>query len=134
MTDHAALFDLSDQVAVVTGAGRGIGEGIARVLAGAGAAIVCAARRTEEIERVAAEIRAGGGRAIAQTTDVTDDAQVEALAKRAVGEYGRLDVWVNNAGGSPVQARLGTRCRLGNTDRLHRRRNPCPSRWRTKRC
>jgi NAD(P)-dependent dehydrogenase (short-subunit alcohol dehydrogenase family) len=100
------LFDLTGDVAVVTGAGRGIGEGIAKVLAGAGAAVVCAARRTEEIERVAAEIRDAGGKAMAVSTDVTDDAAVEALAQAAVDEFGRLDIWVNNAGGSPIQAKL----------------------------
>ena len=100
------LFGLSGEVAVVTGAGRGIGEGIAKTLAGAGASVVCAARRSDEIERVAAEIRAAGGAAIALVTDVTDDAAVEALAKGAIAEFGRLDVWVNNAGGSPIQAPL----------------------------
>jgi NAD(P)-dependent dehydrogenase (short-subunit alcohol dehydrogenase family) len=100
------LFDLTGDVAVVTGAGRGIGEGIAKVLAGAGAAVVCAARRTDEIERVAAEIRDAGGKAMAVSTDVTDDAAVEALAQAAVDEFGRLDIWVNNAGGSPIQAKL----------------------------
>ncbi len=100
------LFDLTGDVAVVTGAGRGIGEGIAKVLAGAGAAVVCAARRTDEIERVATEIRDAGGKAIAVSTDVTDDAAVEALAQAAVDEFGRLDIWVNNAGGSPIQAKL----------------------------
>ncbi len=100
------LFGLSGEVAVVTGAGRGIGEGIAKTLAAAGAAVVCAARRSNEIERVAAEIRDVGGAAIALVTDVTDDAAVEALAKGAVAEFGRLDVWVNNAGGSPIQAPL----------------------------
>jgi len=101
-----SLFDLSSDVAVVTGAGRGIGEGIANVFADAGAAVVCAARRTEEIERVAKDIRAKGGRAIAVTTDVTDEAAVEKLAESAVGEFGSLDIWVNNAGGSPIQAPL----------------------------
>ncbi|MGI9598139.1 MAG: SDR family NAD(P)-dependent oxidoreductase [Acidimicrobiales bacterium] len=100
------LFGLGGDVAVVTGAGRGIGEGIAKVLAGAGASVVCAARRIDEIERVAAEIRDQGGKAIAVPTDVTDDAAVEALADAAIGEFGRLDIWVNNAGGSPVQSPL----------------------------
>lgn len=100
------LFDLSADVAVVTGAGRGIGEGIATTLAEAGAAVVCAARRTSEIEEVAAQIRKGGGRAIAVTTDVTDRDAVQALADAAVEEFGSLDIWVNNAGGSPVQAPL----------------------------
>jgi NAD(P)-dependent dehydrogenase (short-subunit alcohol dehydrogenase family) len=100
------LFDLSNDVAVVTGAGRGIGEGIATTLADAGAAVVCAARRVDEIERVAAGIRARGGRAIAIATDVTDKAAVEALALAAVEEFGHLDIWVNNAGGSPIQAPL----------------------------
>ena len=99
-------FDLTGDVAVVTGAGRGIGEGIAMSLSDAGAAVVCAARRADEVERVAAAIRAGGGRAIAVATDVTDDDAVEALAQAAVSEFGHLDIWVNNAGGSPVQAPL----------------------------
>ncbi len=98
-----ALFGLSGQVAVVTGAGRGIGEGIAKVLAAAGASVVCAARRTHEIEAVAKEIVSENGRAIAVTTDVTDDVALEKLAQRAITEFGRLDIWVNNAGGSPLQ-------------------------------
>jgi NAD(P)-dependent dehydrogenase (short-subunit alcohol dehydrogenase family) len=101
-----ALFDLSEDVAVVTGAGRGIGEGIARTLASAGAAVVVAARRTNEIEKVAAAIEESGGRALAVTTDVTDRAAVEALARAAVDRFGSLDIWVNNAGGSPLQAPL----------------------------
>jgi NAD(P)-dependent dehydrogenase (short-subunit alcohol dehydrogenase family) len=102
--DH--LYDLTGDVAVVTGGGRGIGEGIARTLAAAGAAVVVAARRADEIARVAGEIRAAGGRALAVPTDVTDRAAIETLANAAVTEFGRLDVWVNNAGGSPVARRL----------------------------
>ncbi|MFN2100657.1 SDR family NAD(P)-dependent oxidoreductase [Altererythrobacter sp. MF3-039] len=102
------LFDLTGQTAVVTGAGRGIGRGIAEVLASAGANVVCAARRTNEIEETASIINASneGGRSIAQTTDVTSEEQMEALAQRAIDEYGRLDIWVNNAGGSPVSQPL----------------------------
>ncbi len=100
------LFGLSGEVAVVTGAGRGIGEGIAKVLAGAGASVVCAARRTQEIERVAEEIVASGGNAIACTTDVTEEAAVDNLAQTAISEFGGLHMWVNNAGGSPIQAPL----------------------------
>ena len=98
------LFDLTGEVAVVTGAGRGIGEGIAKVLSNAGASVVCAARRTEEIERVAREINESQGQAVAVTTDVTDEEQVEALAQAAVDTFGKLNIWANNAGGSPVQA------------------------------
>jgi NAD(P)-dependent dehydrogenase (short-subunit alcohol dehydrogenase family) len=100
------LFGLSGDVAVVTGAGRGIGEGIARTLAGAGAKVVCAARRAHEIEEVAESIRDDGGEAIAVATDVTDEDQVAALADKAIEEFGRLDIWVNNAGGSPMQMPL----------------------------
>lgn len=97
---------MEGQVAVVTGGGRGIGEGIARSFAEAGAAVVVAARRTEEIEAVAASIRDGGGPALAVTTDVTDDEQLERLARSAVEEFGSLTCWVNNAGGSPMRMPL----------------------------
>ncbi len=100
------LFSLDGQVAVVTGAGRGIGEGVAKVLASAGASVVCAARRTHEIDAVAKEIVAQNGKAIAVTTDVTDDDALEHLARRAIDEFGGLDIWVNNAGGSPLQVPL----------------------------
>lgn len=103
MPTTPALFDLTGHVAVVTGGGRGIGEGIAVAFAEAGAAVVVAARRTEEIERVAAAIVEAGGKAIAVTTDVTDDDAVDALARAAVAEFGKLTIWVNNAGGSPLK-------------------------------
>ena len=106
MKSATELCDLSGDVAVITGAGRGIGEGIAKVLASAGAAVVCAARRTEEIERVAAEINASGGKAIAVTTDITDSAALEALTQVAVDTFGGIDIWVNNAGGSSLQLPL----------------------------
>lgn len=99
-------FDLTGKVAVVTGGGQGIGEGIARAYAESGAAVVVANRRAETITGVVADIEASGGRALAVPTDVTDRAAVEALADAAVGTFGGLDVWVNNAGGSSVQAPL----------------------------
>jgi len=103
---HQDLFDLSGQTAVVTGSGRGIGEGIATLLAEAGANVVCAARSTDQITRVADAINASnaGGRAIAQATDVSKAEDMDALAQRAVDEFGRLDIWINNAGGSLVSA------------------------------
>lgn len=93
-------FGLDGQVAVVTGSGRGIGEGLALGLADAGADIVLAARRTEEIEAVAAKVRDLGRRALPVTTDVMDIDQVQALAEAAQREFGRLDCWVSNAGGA----------------------------------
>ena len=93
-------FRLDGQVAVVTGGGRGIGEGIAIGLAQAGADVVVAARRTHEIEAVADKIRALGGRALAVTTDVMDIDQVQSLARQTVEAFGSLTCWVSNAGGA----------------------------------
>ena len=100
------LFNMDDQVAVITGAGRGIGEGIAKSFSESGASVVVAARRIEEIERVASEIRDSGGSAIAVRTDVTDDEAVVALAEAAINEFGKITTWVNNAGGSPMRMPL----------------------------
>ena len=106
MSNLQELFGLEGDVAVVTGAGRGIGEGIAKVLAGAGAKVVCAARRAHEVERVAQESQDDGGEAIAVPTDVTDPQALEALGQAAMQKWGKLDIWVNNAGGSPLQVPL----------------------------
>ncbi|MCP5182197.1 MAG: SDR family oxidoreductase [Pseudomonadales bacterium] len=93
-------FRLDGQVAVVTGGGRGIGEGIALGLAEAGADVVVTARRTEEIEAVAAKIRAKGRRALAITADVMKIEEVQRIADTAFREMGALTCWVSNAGGA----------------------------------
>ena len=102
------LFDLTGKTAIVTGAGRGIGEGIAHCLADAGANVVCAARSHDQIERVAAAINANadGGRASAKVTNVASQQDMDALARHGVDEFGGIDIWVNNAGGSLVSAPL----------------------------
>ena len=93
-------FRLDGQVAVVTGGGRGIGEGLALGLAEAGADVVVAARRTHEVEAVAEKVRALGRRALAVTADVMEIGQVQALAGKAFAEMGALTCWVSNAGGA----------------------------------
>lgn len=88
---------LQGQVAVVTGAGRGIGAAAARRLAGAGAAVVLAARTEDEVEAVAAALRKGGSRAIAVAADVSDLAGVEEIVESALEQFDRVDILVNSA-------------------------------------
>ncbi len=101
-------FLLTDRVALVTGAGRGIGAGVAVAFAEAGADLVCAARTGSQLEETAARVRALGRRALVAPCDVTDPAQLERLASDALDHFGRLDVLVNNAGGTPPRAALDT--------------------------
>src|SRR5438067_741349 len=91
-------FQLEGKVAVVTGAGRGLGRQMALALADAGADVVCAARTKEQIERTAADIEALGRRAAVQPTDVRDSRQCDAMIQRAVDQFGRIDVMLSNAG------------------------------------
>jgi 7-alpha-hydroxysteroid dehydrogenase len=103
------LFKLTGKVAIVTGAGRGIGAAIARAYAEAGADVVCAARTREQIEQTAAAARAHGGRALAVPCDVTERSQLEQLVETTLAELGRIDILVNNAGGWPPKPALRTR-------------------------
>jgi len=91
------MFDLSQKVVIVTGASRGIGRGIAEVLASRGAHIVAAARGDHAAGTVEA-IKGAGKSAEAATLDVTDSASVEAMIDRVMTRHGRIDVLVNNAG------------------------------------
>jgi 7-alpha-hydroxysteroid dehydrogenase len=101
-------FKLTDRVAIVTGAGKGIGAGTAVALAEAGADVVCAARTVADIERTADAVRATGRRAIAVQTDVLERDQLERLVARATDELGRVDILVNNAGGWPPREAMRT--------------------------
>lgn len=90
--------DLREKVIVVTGASSGFGKGAARAFAAAGASVVAAARREQLIQELAREIFAAGGRALAVTTDVSRREDVERLGEQAVSHFGRIDVWINDAG------------------------------------
>jgi 7-alpha-hydroxysteroid dehydrogenase len=101
-------FRLDGRVAIVTGAGKGIGRGIAVGFAEAGADVVCAARTDADIEDVASDITALGRRALAVSTDVMDTAALDHLVDATVEHFGRLDVLVNNAGGTMPRPMLDT--------------------------
>jgi NAD(P)-dependent dehydrogenase (short-subunit alcohol dehydrogenase family) len=99
-------MDITGKVAVVTGASRGIGRAIAVALAQAGVDVVCTARSTEAqphkvlpgtIEETARQVQALGRRAVAIPVDVSKEDEVEAMARRVLAEFGRLDILVNNA-------------------------------------
>jgi len=89
---------LTDKVAIVTGASRGIGRVIALALAAQGAKVVASARNAEALDGLTAEIKAQGGEAVAVVGDVALDADANNLINQAVATYGRIDILVNNAG------------------------------------
>jgi NAD(P)-dependent dehydrogenase (short-subunit alcohol dehydrogenase family) len=90
---------LDGKVAIVTGAGRGLGRAMSIALAEAGADIVAAARTQAQLEETAEQVRARGRRCLVVPTDVTNPAQVNAMVEQAIAEFGRVDILVNNAGG-----------------------------------
>jgi NAD(P)-dependent dehydrogenase (short-subunit alcohol dehydrogenase family) len=95
---------LNGRVAVVTGAGRGLGQQMALHLAAAGADIVAAARTREQLDAAADTVRATGRRCLVVPTDVRDAAQVDALVRRCLDEFGRIDILLSNAGASGLSA------------------------------
>lgn len=89
---------MDSKIALITGAGRGIGAATARLLGSKGITVVCAARSENEINAVAAEIREAGGQALAIPCDVSQKESVEALFKKILESFGALDILINNAG------------------------------------
>jgi NAD(P)-dependent dehydrogenase (short-subunit alcohol dehydrogenase family) len=92
------LFDLSNQVAIVTGSGRGLGAAIAGGLAGAGASVMVCSRTKAEVDRLAADIVRSGGKAAATVVDTRDRESCQRLMDETVVRFGRIDILVNNAG------------------------------------
>ena len=101
-------FKIEDRVAIVTGAGKGIGRGISLAFAEAGAHIVCAARTPSDLEETAACVRDRGRRALCVPTDVMQTEQLERLVEATLEEFGRIDILVNNAGGTGPRPALQT--------------------------
>lgn len=95
------MSSLTGKSCVVTGASRGLGRAIALAYAAQGADLVLTARSRDDLERLRAEIEALGRRAEVRVGDVTDLAHLRAVGAAAVSAFGKLDVWVNNAGGDP---------------------------------
>jgi len=102
------LLRIDDRAAIVTGAGRGIGAASALALAGAGADVVLAARTKEQLDEVASQVAALGRRAVVVPTDANDNDAVAGLADACLEAFGRIDIVVNNAGGTAPRPLLDT--------------------------
>lgn len=100
MSFFESLFGLQGQVAMVTGAGKGIGRACALALANAGADLALSARTSADLESLAGEIRAMGRRAITVTGDIRQESVMDELVQRTVAELGKVSILINNAGGS----------------------------------
>lgn len=99
---------LDGKVAVITGGTRGLGMGIAMAFAREGAAVVVASRSSESVEAAVQQIRSIGGKSTGLAVDVANLAQVESLARHAISQFDRIDIWVNNAGtAGPYGSTLG---------------------------
>src|SRR5437588_7904997 len=96
------VSNVAGKVVVITGASSGIGDSTAKLLAEQGAKVALGARRSNRIDAVVQEISAAGGKAIGFATDVTKRAEVEALIRKAVDTFGRVEVLVNNADIMPI--------------------------------
>ena len=102
------MFAVTDRVAIVTGAGLGIGRSIAIALAEAGADVVLAARTVSDLDEVAARVEETGRRALVVPTDVMQTEQLEHLVAETLRVFGRLDILVNNAGGTAPRPAMAT--------------------------
>jgi gluconate 5-dehydrogenase len=96
------LFDLTDRVALITGAGSGLGAVFSEALAEAGASVVCVGRRLERVEATAGRLEELGCQSLPISADVTDEAAVVSMVQQTVEHFGRLDILVNNAGTAAV--------------------------------